>query len=106
MGPRDVLFFPRKEEMPVPALDASLRLQSVIFGAEGRKLLQALTIAAGPVRGQAQLADIRIIRNASPMQGELIVVDAKWMLTGQGPTTRRSPVTLSLCLGPRFIVGT
>jgi polysaccharide biosynthesis/export protein len=84
MRPRDVLFAPRKEDMSVYALGAVARPQAVAFGAEGRTLLQVLTIAGGPVPGQAQLAEIRIIRTASPTQGELIVVDATRMLTGRG----------------------
>lgn len=84
MKPRDVLFAPRKEDMSVYALGAVARPQAVAFGAEGRTLLQVLSIAGGPVAGQALLTDIRIIRTASPTQGELIVVDATRMLTGKG----------------------
>jgi polysaccharide biosynthesis/export protein len=90
----------------VHALDASLRPRAVTFGAEGRTLLWALTIAAGPVPGEAQLADVRIIRTSSPTQGELIVVDATRMLMGLGLTIRWSPVTGSSCLGPSLTTGT
>ena len=41
-------------------------------------------MAGGPVAGQALLSEIRIIRTASPTQGELIVVDATRMLSGRG----------------------
>lgn len=84
MKPRDVLFAPLKEDMSVYALGAVARPQAVPFGAEGRTLLQVLSIAGGPVPGQAQLADIRIVRTSSPTQGELIIVDARRMLEGKG----------------------
>jgi polysaccharide biosynthesis/export protein len=84
MKPRDVLFAPLKEDMSVYALGAVNRPQAIAFGAEGRTLLQVLSMAGGPVPGQAHLAEIRIIRTASPTQGELIVVDATAMLAGRG----------------------
>jgi len=84
MKPRDVIFAPRKEDMSVYVLGAVARAQAVPFGADGRTLLQVLSVAGGPVGGQALLSDIRIIRTASPTQGELIVVDATRMLTGRG----------------------
>jgi polysaccharide export outer membrane protein len=84
MKPRDVIFAPRKEDMAVYVLGAVGSPQAVAFGPEGRTLLQVLSIAGGPVPGQAQLTDIRIIRTASPTQGELIIVDATRMLTGRG----------------------
>ena len=84
MKPRDVIFAPRKEDMSVYVLGAVARAQAVPFGAEGRTLLQVLSVAGGPMGGQALLSDIRVIRTASPTQGELIVVDATRMLTGRG----------------------
>ena len=84
MRPRDVIFAPRKEDMSVYVLGAVGSPQAGAFGPEGRTLLQVLSIAGGPVPGQAQLTDIRIIRTASPTQGELIIVDATRMLTGRG----------------------
>lgn len=82
--PRDVIFAPRKEDMSVYVLGAVGRPQAVAFGTEGRTLMQVLTIAGGPVPGQALLDQIRIIRTTSPTQGELIVVDATRMLSGKG----------------------
>jgi polysaccharide export outer membrane protein len=60
------------------------RPQAIAFGSDGRSLLQVLSIAGGPVAGQAQLSEIRIVRTVSPTQGELIVVDATRMLSGRG----------------------
>ncbi len=84
MKPRDVLFAPLKEDMSVYALGAVARPQAIAFGSDGRSLLQVLSIAGGPVAGQAQLSEIRIVRTVSPTQGELIVVDATRMLSGRG----------------------
>jgi polysaccharide export outer membrane protein len=56
----------------------------VPFGAEGRSLLQVLSVAGGPVAGQAFLGEVRIIRATSTTRGELIVVDANRILTGRG----------------------
>jgi len=84
MKPRDVLFAPLKEDMSVYALGAVGRPQAIAFGSDGRSLLQVLSMAGGPVAGQAQLSEIRIVRTVSPTQGELIVVDATRMLSGRG----------------------
>jgi polysaccharide export outer membrane protein len=84
MKPRDVLFAPLKEDMSVYALGAVTQPQAIAFGSDGRSLLQVLSIAGGPVAGQAQLSEIRIVRTVSPTQGELIVVDATRMLSGRG----------------------
>jgi len=82
--PRDVIFAPRKEDMSVYVLGAVGAPQSIAYGAEGRTLLQALTMAGGPQAGVALLDGIRIIRSTSPTTGELIVFDARKALTGRG----------------------
>ena len=79
-----MIFAPRKEDMSVYVLGAVGSPQAVPFGAEGRTLLQVLSIAGGPVAGQAFLSEIRIIRASSPTRGELIVLDANRILTGRG----------------------
>lgn len=80
--PHDVIFAPRKEDMSVYVLGAVGTPQSIPFGAEGRTLLQALSMAGGPTSGEAQLKQVRIVRASSPTRGELIVVDAAAMLSG------------------------
>lgn len=82
--PHDVIFAPRKEDMSVYVLGAVGSPQAVPFGAEGRTLLQVLSIAGGPVAGQAFLSEVRIIRATSTTRGELIVLDANRILTGRG----------------------
>jgi polysaccharide biosynthesis/export protein len=82
--PHDVIFAPRKEDMSVYVLGAVGSPQAVAFGGDGRTLLQVLSMAGGPVPGQAFLSDVRIIRATSPTKGELIVVDVAAMLAGRG----------------------
>jgi polysaccharide export outer membrane protein len=82
--PRDVIFAPRKEDMSVYVLGAVGAPQSIAYGADGRTLMQALTMAGGPQAGVAQLGAIRIIRSTTPTTGELIVFDARKALTGRG----------------------
>ncbi|HSF63994.1 MAG TPA: polysaccharide biosynthesis/export family protein [Paracoccaceae bacterium] len=82
--PHDVIFAPRREDMSVYVLGAVASPQAVPFGADGRTLVQALSVAGGPVAGQSFLSEVRVIRAASPTRGELIVVDAAAMLAGRG----------------------
>lgn len=84
MKPGDVIFAPRKEDMSVYVLGAVASPQAVAFGAEGRTLLQVLSMAGGPKAGSAYLKEVRIIRAFTPTRGELIVVDAAAMLSGRG----------------------
>lgn len=82
--PHDVIFAPRKEDMSVYVLGAVALPQAVPFGTSGRTLLQVLSIAGGPIPGQAFLPEVRVIRALSPTRGELIVIDAQAMLAGRG----------------------
>lgn len=82
MEPGDILFAPSREDMRVYMLGAVASPQAVSFGAEGRTLLEALSIAGGPTAGQAQLREVRIIRSQSTMRGELLVIDVAAMLVG------------------------
>jgi len=84
IAPRDVIYAPRREDMSVYVLGAVGAPQSVAFGAEGRTLMQALSLAGGATQGEARLREVRIIRSFSPTSGELIVADVQKMLTGRG----------------------
>ncbi len=80
---KDMLFAPRKEDMQIYVLGAVVKPQAVPFGAKGRTVLEALTIAQGPVKGKALLEDVRIIRSFSAVDGELLIIDVEKMLTGK-----------------------
>lgn len=82
MQPGDILFAPSREDMRVYMLGAVASPQAVAFGADGRTLLEALSVAGGPVPGQALLEEVRVIRSQSTMRGELLVIDVAAMLVG------------------------
>ncbi|GAA6163226.1 polysaccharide export protein [Pelagimonas sp. KU-00592-HH] len=78
----DVIFAPRKEDMQVYMLGAVGKPRAVPFGADGRTLLEALSMAEGPDEANALLTDVRIVRSYSTTEGELLIVDVDAMLTG------------------------
>jgi len=82
MAAGDVLFAPRKEDMQVYVLGAVGAPQAIPYGTEGRTLLEALSIAEGPIRTKALMSEIRVIRSYSATEGELLVIDAEKMLKG------------------------
>lgn len=84
IAPKDVIFAPRADDMQVYVLGAVNQPRAVPFGDNGRTLLEALTLAQGPVAGRALLDHVHIIRSYSAVEGELLVADATAMLTGQG----------------------
>ena len=79
----DVIFAPRKEDMQIYVLGAVGKPQAVPFGAEGRTVLEALSMAQGHIKGKALLSDVRIIRSYSTVEGELLIVDVEKMLKGR-----------------------
>lgn len=87
----DVLFAPRKDDMQVYVLGAVTKPQSVPFGTTGRTVLEALSMAQGPIRGKALLSEVRIIRSYSAVQGELLIIDAQKMFDGQAVDYKLEP---------------
>jgi polysaccharide export outer membrane protein len=83
MQPRDVVYVPLKEEMRIYLLGAVGSPGAVPFGPDGRTLLEALSMAQGPIEEQAHLEEVRIIRSSSPTSGELIIVDVNKLLAAQ-----------------------
>ena len=79
----DIIFAPLKEDMRVYVLGAVGSPGAITFGADGRTLLEALSVAGGPIEPKARLNEIRIIRSFSATRGELILVDASDMLAGK-----------------------
>lgn len=78
----DVLFAPRKEDMQIYVLGAVGKAQAVPFGATGRTVLGALSMAQGP-QAKALLSEVRVIRSTSASEGELLVIDVARMLKGE-----------------------
>lgn len=80
----DVVFAPRKEDMSVYVLGAVVDPRAVPYGADGRTLLQVLSMAGDVIPGSAYLKEVRIVRTFGPTHGELILVDVDAMLAGRG----------------------
>lgn len=81
----DVIYAPRREDMSVYVLGSVGAPQAVPYGATGRTLLEAISMAGGQTPGTALMAEVRIIRSTSPTTGELIVFDARRTLSGLAP---------------------
>jgi polysaccharide export outer membrane protein len=79
---RDAIFAPRKEDMSVYVLGAVGSPGSVAYGADGRSLLQAVSMSGGLVDKAALPEQVRILRPLSPTSAEFILVNMKTMLTG------------------------
>jgi polysaccharide export outer membrane protein len=87
----DVIYAPRREDMSVYVIGAVAAPQAVPFGATGRTLLEAISIAGGQIPGGSLMSEVRIIRNTTPTRGELIVFDARRVLNGLAPDFRLEP---------------
>jgi polysaccharide export outer membrane protein len=83
VGAKDVIFAPRRGDMKVYVLGAVTQPRAVNYGENGRTVLEALTLAQGPLAGRARLSDVRVVRSFSAVEGELIVVDVSAILKGE-----------------------
>ena len=83
VGGKDVIFAPRKGDMKIYVLGAVTAARAVDYGENGRTMLEALTLAQGPLPGRARLSDVRVVLSFSAVEGELIVIDVAAMLRGE-----------------------
>jgi polysaccharide export outer membrane protein len=79
----DTIFVPGLQTLRVFVIGSIVRP-----GAQGitdghLTLVQAIGEAGGPLRGQAKLDNVRIIRTLSPLNGELYVIDYERILAGE-----------------------
>jgi lipopolysaccharide/colanic/teichoic acid biosynthesis glycosyltransferase/protein involved in polysaccharide export with SLBB domain len=83
LKPDDTIFVPNMQDLKVYLLGAVLQpgAQPVTNGP--LTLAQAISEAGGPIRGQADLRRVRVIRALSPVSGELYVIDYKRIITGE-----------------------
>jgi lipopolysaccharide/colanic/teichoic acid biosynthesis glycosyltransferase/protein involved in polysaccharide export with SLBB domain len=83
LKPDDTIFVPNMQDLKVYLLGAILQpgAQPVTNGP--LTLAQAISEAGGPVRGQADLRRVRVIRALSPVSGELYVIDYTRIITGE-----------------------
>lgn len=87
----DAIYAPRREDMSVYVIGSVAAPQAVPFGATGRTLIEAISIAGGQVPGASLMSEVRIIRSTSPTSGELILFDARRVLNGLAPDFRLEP---------------
>jgi polysaccharide export outer membrane protein len=83
LQPEDTIFVPGTQDLRVYMLGAITQpgAQSVTNGP--LTLAQAVSQAGGPLRRQANLKRVRVIRASSPVSGELFVVDYSRIITGE-----------------------
>ena len=88
---KDTIFVPTLQDLRVYILGAvaSPGAQPVTNGP--LTLAQSVTQAGGPLRGQANLRMVRVIRARSPVDGELYVVDFNRIIKGQSFDMRLEP---------------
>ena len=81
--PDDTIFIPSMQDLRIYVLGAIFRpgAQSITNGPVS--LAQAIGEAGGPLRGQANLKRVRVIRAQSPVSGELYVIDFNQIITGE-----------------------
>lgn len=79
----DTIYVPGMQDLRIYTLGAvsSPGAQPITNGP--LTLAQAISHAGGPVRAQANLKQVRVIRARSPVDGELYVVDFKRILNGE-----------------------
>jgi len=83
LQPDDTIFIPGLQNLRVYVVGAIVRpgAQSLTNGP--LTLVQAIGNAGGPLRGQARLDNVRIIRALSPVTGELYVIDYQRIINGE-----------------------
>ena len=83
LQPDDTIFVPGLQNLRVYVIGAIVRpgAQSLTNGP--LTLVQAIGNAGGPLRGQAKLDNVRIIRALSPVTGELYVIDYQRIIDGE-----------------------
>ena len=83
LKPDDTIFVPGLQNLRVYVVGAIVRpgAQSLTNGP--LTLVQAIGQAGGPLRGQARLDNVRIIRALSPVTGELYVIDYQQIINGE-----------------------
>ncbi len=83
LQPEDTIFVPGIQDLRIYMLGAITRpgAQAVTNGP--LTLAQAVSQAGGPLRGEANLRRVRVIRARSPVDGELFVVDYSRIITGE-----------------------
>jgi polysaccharide export outer membrane protein len=87
----DTVFIPSAEELKCYVVGA-VQAAGAFPCAEGQQTLgRILASAGGPAAAKAALADVRIIRTLSPVEGQVLTVDASLILNGMAPDIALQP---------------
>ncbi|NVJ96678.1 MAG: sugar transferase [Alphaproteobacteria bacterium] len=83
LQPGDTIFVPSQADKKAYVLGAVARAGTVQFSNEPMTLLKALSQVGGPIKEAALLSQVRVIRTLSPVDGQLILVNANDILKGK-----------------------
>ena len=83
LRPEDTIFVPSMQDLRTYVLGAVVLPGAQPITNGPLTLGQAVTQAGGPIRGQANLDRVRVIRARSPVDGELYVVDFSKIIKGE-----------------------
>jgi polysaccharide export outer membrane protein len=91
LKPDDTIFVPSLKNLRVYVMGAIARPGAQPLTNGPLTLAQAVSQAGGPLRGQAKLDNVRIIRALSPLSGELYAVDYERIIAGETIDMRLQP---------------
>jgi polysaccharide export outer membrane protein len=87
----DTIFIPSSEELKCYVVGAVQSPGALPCGEGQLTLVRALASAGGPTGGKASLGGVRIIRTLSPVEGQVLTVDASRLLKGESPDIELRP---------------
>jgi polysaccharide export outer membrane protein len=87
----DTIFIPNSDELKCYVVGA-VQAPGAFPCAEGQQTLaRLLATAGGPTGAKASLGNVRIIRTLSPVEGQVLSVDASRLLSGEEPDIELRP---------------
>ena len=102
----DTVFIPSAEDLKCYVVGA-VQAPGVFPCGEGQQTLaRMLAAAGGPVDAKASMGSVRIIRTISPVEGQVLTVNASHILRARPPTSTSGRTTSSSCRRPRCRAGT
>jgi polysaccharide biosynthesis/export protein len=87
----DTIFIPNAEELKCYVVGAVRSAGAFPCGEGQQTLARVLASAGGPAPGKAALGNVRIIRTLSPVEGQVLTVDAALILKGESPDVELRP---------------
>ena len=102
----DTIFIPSAEELKCYVVGAVQAPGAFPCGDGQQTLARVLASAGGPDGAKASLGSVRIIRTLSPVEGQVLTVDAGRILTGEAADVELARTTSSSCRRRRCRAGT